>query len=271
MYSLLKVKTSEWCCGNMAETIEGRNPLIEALKAGRPLRKIMVDRTTIKQGVIADILQRARERGIPVEYVDRQLLARQSVTGRSQGVIGYSAAREYIGLSELLEASLGKKENPLFCVLDGIEDPHNLGAIVRTAEATGVQGVIIRSRRAAGLTPAVARASAGAIEYVPVARVVNIPRALEQLKKQGIWVTGIDMGGTAPYHAVDFRLPSAIVIGSEGKGLSALVRKRCDYLAYIPMRGKITSLNASIAAGIVMYEVMRQRGNLDEGIVKSSL
>jgi len=245
----------------VAETIEGRNPVMEALKAGRPMRKILLERNILKQGIIADLLQQAREQGIPVEFVDRQVIARQSTTGKSQGVIGYSAAREYTSLDELMAIPPARTAPPLFCVLDGIEDPHNLGAIIRTAEATGVQGVIIRSRRAAGLTAAVARASAGAIEYMPVARVVNIPRALEEMKKQGIWVTGIDMDGTIPYHAVDFQPPSAIVIGSEGKGLSALVRKRCDYLAYIPMKGKITSLNASIAAGVVMYEVLRQRAS----------
>ena len=245
----------------MEETIEGRNPLLEALKAERPLSKILLDRNIRKQGIIASLLEHAREQGIPVEYVDGRVIEKRSSTGNSQGVIGYTAAREYASLGDLLAGAQEKNEPPLLCVLDGIEDPHNLGAIIRTAEATGVHGIIIRSRRAVGLTPAVARASAGAIEYLPVARVANIPGTLEELKKQGIWVTGIDMEGTALYNSVDFKPPSAIVIGDEGKGLSTLVRKRCDSLAYIPMKGKISSLNASIAAGVVRYEVLRQRTN----------
>jgi 23S rRNA (guanosine2251-2'-O)-methyltransferase len=246
----------------MADTVEGRNPLKEALKAGRPLTRILVDRDITRRGIIADLVQQAREQGIPVEYVDRQAIDRRSTTGSNQGVIGYIAAREYASLDDLFAAARQKNEPPLFCVLDGIEDPHNLGAIIRTAEATGVHGIITRIRRAAGLTPAVARASAGAIEYLPVARVVNIPQTLEEMKKQGLWVTGIDMEGKSPYNAIDFRPPSALVIGSEGKGLSELVKKRCDSLAYIPMKGKISSLNASIAAGVVMYEALRQRDNL---------
>jgi 23S rRNA (guanosine2251-2'-O)-methyltransferase len=243
----------------MSETIEGRNPLKEALKAGRPFTRILVARGIARQGIIADLVQQAREQGIPVEFVDRQAIDRRSITGSSQGVLGYIATREYASLDDLFAAARQKNEPPLFCVLDGIEDPHNLGAIIRTAEATGVHGVITRIRRAVGLTPAVARASAGAIEYIPVARMVNIPQTLEELKKQGLWVTGIDMDGDSLYSAIDFRPPSALVIGSEDKGLSELVKKRCDSLAYIPMKGKISSLNASVAASLVMYEVLRQR------------
>ena len=162
-------------------------------------------------------------------------------------------------MEDLITLSKKRGEPPFYCALDGIEDPQNLGAIIRTADASGVHGVLIRSRRAAGLTAAVAKASAGAVEYVPVARVSNISQAIETLKKNNIWVTGIDSAGSIDYRKADFKPPTAIVIGSEGKGLSDLVKRRCDYLASIPMRGKITSLNASIAAALVMYEVFRQR------------
>lgn len=243
----------------MAETIEGRNPLLEALKADRPIGKILLDRNIKRQGIIAEILGLAESKDIPVEFVPGQVIERQSATGTSQGVIGLAAEKEYISLDDLLAVSSEKKEPPLYCVLDGMEDPRNLGAIIRTAEATGVHGIVIRSRRAVGLTPAVSRASAGAIEYVPVCRVTNISQAIEELKKNGIWVVGIDMDGELQYTEVDFKPPTAIVIGGEGKGLSALVKQRCDSLAYVPMKGKISSLNASVAAAVVMYEVVRQR------------
>lgn len=245
----------------MEETIEGRNPLIEALKAGRPISKILLDKDIKSYSKTAAILQLAKSRGIPVEFVDRQIIERRSTTGTSQGVIGYAAVKEYATLDDLLAISRERNEPPLYCVLDGIEDPHNLGAIIRTAEATGVHGIVVRSKRAVGLTTAVARASAGATEYVSVARVVNISQTLEELKKHGVWVVGIDMDGQAHYTEIDFKPPTAIVIGSEGKGLADLVKKRCDSLAFIPMKGNITSLNASVAAAVVMYEALRQRSN----------
>ncbi len=241
------------------EIIEGRNPVIEALKAGRPISKILLDRDIKLRGTVAAILHLAKAGEIPIEYVEGHTIDRQSSTGASQGVIAYTAAKEYVNLDALITISKERNEPPLYFVLDGIEDPHNLGAILRTGEATGVHGVIVRSRRAVGLTPAVAKASAGAIEYLPVARVANISQAMETLKKNNVWVIGIDMAGELDYRKVDFKLPSAIVIGSEGKGLSALVRKRCDLTAFIPMKGKITSLNASVAAAVVMYEVFKQR------------
>ncbi len=243
----------------MAEIIEGRNPVIEALKAGRPIHKILLDRNIKRHGTVAEILHLSRARGIPVEYVERHIIDEQGSTRASQGIIAYTAAKEYVNLDDLLTISKGKNEPPLYCILDGIEDPQNLGAILRTAEATGVHGVIVRSRRAVGLTPAVAKASAGAVEYLPVARVTNISQAIEMLKKNNIWVIGIDMAGELDYSKMDFKLPTAIVIGSEGKGLSALVRKRCDAVTFIPMQGKLTSLNASVAAAVVMYEAFRQR------------
>ncbi len=239
--------------------IEGRNPVIEALKSGRPISKILLERNIKLRGTVAEILHFAKTKEIPIEYVEKHTIDRQSLTGASQGVIAYTLAKEYVNLDDLITISKERNEPPLYFVLDGIEDPHNLGAILRTSEATGVHGVIVRSRRAVGLTPAVVKASAGAAEYMPVARVANISQAMETLKKNNVWVIGIDMAGELDYSKVDFKLPSAIVIGSEGKGLSALVRKRCDITAFIPMKGKITSLNASVAAAVVMYEAFRQR------------
>jgi 23S rRNA (guanosine2251-2'-O)-methyltransferase len=208
---------------------------------------------------VAEILHLAQVRGIPVEYVKKRVIDELSTTPAHQGVIAYAAVKEYVTLEDLLHISQAKNEPPLYCILDGIEDPQNLGAVLRTAEATGVHGVIIRSRRAVGLTAAVAKVSAGATEYILVARVANISQAIATLKRNNIWVIGIDRGGKIDYSQVDFRLPTAIVVGSEGKGLSDLVRQRCDSLAFIPMRGKITSLNASIAASLVMYAALKQR------------
>ncbi len=243
----------------MVVIIAGRNPVIEALKAGRAIDKICLARNMPSYGIVADIMKLAQAKGITVEYADRQSLDRASTTDTHQGVIAYAAAREYVSLDDMLAIPKERNEPPFFVVLDGIEDPHNLGAILRTAEATGVHGAIIRSRRAVGLTPAAIKASAGAVEYVPVAQVTNISQTIETLKKNNIWVIGIDLAGRLDYTRVDFRLATAIVIGSEGQGLSALVKKRCDSLALIPMKGKIASLNASVAAAVVMYEVLRQR------------
>jgi len=243
----------------MADTIEGRNPVIEALRSGRRVSRILLAGEAGRHGAIAEILALARAGNVPVEYVPRPAIDRESTTTAHQGVIAFAPAREYVTLEDLLDVSREKNEPPLYCVLDGIEDPQNLGSILRTAEGSGVHGVVIRSRRAVGLTAAVARASAGAVEYVPVARVPNIAQAIVSLKKNGVWAFGIDRSGAADYTRVDFRLPAAIVIGSEGGGLSELVRKRCDVLASIPMRGRITSLNASVAAAIAMYEALNQR------------
>ncbi|OGO22394.1 MAG: 23S rRNA (guanosine(2251)-2'-O)-methyltransferase RlmB [Chloroflexi bacterium RBG_16_51_9] len=243
----------------MPEIISGKNPVLEALKAGRPLNKILLSKSLRNDAAIAEILRCARDRGIPVEFLERQAIDRQSLTNTNQGVLAYTASKDYVTLDDLLAIPKKTGEPALFCVLDGIEDPMNLGAILRTAGATGVQGVIVRSRRAVGLTAVVAKASAGAIEYVPVARVANIAETIEKLKKNNIWVIGIDMDGKTDFEKVDFKLPSAIVIGGEGKGLSPLVRKRCDTIARIPMKGQISSLNASVAAALVMYAAFRQR------------
>ncbi len=248
----------------MPEIIVGKNPVLEALKAGRPMNKILLAKGIRNDTAINEIIANARNQGILVEFLERPAFERsfqnQPDAGRiSQGVLAFASAKDYVDLYDLLAIPKKTGEAALFCILDGIEDPMNLGAILRTAGATGVQGVIVRSRRAVGLTAIVAKASAGAIEYVPVARVANIAETIETLKKHNIWVTGIDMDGKTDYEKVDFKLPSAIVIGGEGRGLSPLVRKRCDTIARIPMKGQIASLNASVAAALVMYEAFRQR------------
>jgi len=191
--------------------------------------------------------------------VARHIIDNQSTTGASQGVIAYASVKDYASLDDLLAVSAEKNEQPLYVILDGIEDPQNLGSILRTAYASGVHGVIIRERRAAGLTATVAKASAGAVWYMPVASVSSIAQSVETLKKNNLWIIGIDRSGEAEYSRMDFKSPTAIAIGSEGKGLSELVRKKCDFMAHIPMQGKITSLNASVAAALVMYEAFKQR------------
>ncbi len=208
---------------------------------------------------VGEIIRLARASGVPVEFVARTVLDSISTTRAHQGIIAYTAAKDYVSLDDLLRISAEKSEAPLYCVLDGLEDPQNLGAILRTADAAGFHGVIIRSRREVGLTAAVSRASAGALEYVPVARVSNISQAMLDLKKAGVWITGIDPAGGTDFTGVDYTPPTAIVIGGEGRGLADLVRKRCDFLASIPMRGRISSLNASVAAALAMYEAFRQR------------
>ena len=243
----------------MPDIIEGRNPVLEALRAGRPINRIILSANVQRHGVIGDIINLARQNGIPIEYVAETVIQKISVSPSNQGIIAYAAMKGYISLDGLLSISRDKKEPALYCVLDGIEDPQNLGAILRTADATGFHGVVIRSRRAVGLTPVVAKVSAGAIEYVPVARVVNIAQTLEALKKNDVWTIGIDTSGKQQYTQIDYKLPVAIVIGGEGEGISDLVKKRCDSLVKIPMKGKITSLNASVAAAVVMYEAYRQR------------
>jgi 23S rRNA (guanosine2251-2'-O)-methyltransferase len=243
----------------MAETIEGRNPVLEALKAGRPVGKILLAKNIERHGAVAEIIHLAQSKGIPIDYIERTAIDRLGQTAANQGIIAFTTAKEYADLDELLEISQSKKSAALFVVLDGIEDPHNLGAILRTADASGADGVIIREKRAVGLTSIVEKASAGAIEYVPVARVANISQTLETLKKNNVWIVGIDQSAKTNYTEIDYRPGTAIVIGGEGRGVSDLVKKNCDFLASIPMKGKISSLNASVAAAVVLYEVVRQR------------
>ncbi|MFC1905494.1 23S rRNA (guanosine(2251)-2'-O)-methyltransferase RlmB [Chloroflexota bacterium] len=243
----------------MADIIEGKNPVFEALSNGRPINKVLIARGSGQHTATGKIVDLSYRRKIPVEFVDRLFIDRLAQTSAHQGVIAYTSAKEYIAWEDLLVISSNRKEPPLYCILDGIEDPYNMGAIIRTAEASGTHGLIIRSRRAVGLTSTVAKAAAGAVEYVPVARVSNVSQTMLALKKRNVWIVGVDQIGGISYDQVDFTLPTAIVIGSEGRGLSDLVKQRCDSLASIPMAGNITSLNASIAAALVMYEAFRQR------------
>jgi 23S rRNA (guanosine2251-2'-O)-methyltransferase len=243
----------------MSTQIEGRNPVLEALRGGRPLNKIMISKEIERHSAIAEILHLSKQRRIPVEYVPPESIKRLSLTGSAQGVIATAAAKEYLDIHDLIAISKQKNEPAFFIILDGLEDPHNLGAVLRTADAAGAHGVIIPERRSVGLTETVAKVSAGAVEYVPVARVVNLNNAIRTLKEESIWVIGIDEGAKRSYTQVDMKLPTAIVIGGEGKGISRLVKENCDDTASIPMKGRISSLNASVAAAIVMYEVVRQR------------
>ena len=244
---------------NSENPIEGRNPVLEALKAGRPINKLLLSKNIGRHSVIGQILYHARRNGVVVEYVDSRSIQKLSSTGHSQGVLAMVATKEYVDLNYLLEASRQRDDLPLYIILDGIEDPHNLGAILRTADAVGVHGVIIPQRRAVGLTAAVSRTSAGAVEYIPVARVSNIPQSIRHLRQGGIWAVGVDMAGEKDYTQADYHQSVALVIGAEGKGLSRLVKERCDQIVSIPMKGHITSLNASVAAALVMYEAVRQR------------
>jgi 23S rRNA (guanosine2251-2'-O)-methyltransferase len=243
----------------MDNLVEGRNPVLEALRSGRPIGKIILARNIERHSIVAQIIYLAQTRDIPVEYVERTAIVRLSPSGANQGVLALTAAREYADLDELLAIPGNKNETPFLVLLDGVEDPHNLGAILRTADGAGVHGVIVRERRAVGLTPAVEKAASGAVEYVPVARVPNISQTIQTLKQHNIWVAGIDQSGDTEYTRIDYKPATAVVIGGEGQGLSELVKKNCDFLAFIPMKGKISSLNASVAAAVVMYEVARQR------------
>lgn len=245
----------------MSEIIEGRNPVIELLKAGRPVNKILLSRNTQRNSTITEILNLARAKKVPVEFVEEGVIRRKSLSHANQGIIAFTAEKEYVDINNLLSISAKKNEQPLYCILDGIEDPQNLGAILRTADAAGFHSVILRTRRSAGLTSVVAKTSAGAIEYVPVVRVANITQTIEFLKKANVWVVGIDMKGNQDYTKIDYKLPTAIVIGGEGKGLSPLVKNTCDLISYIPMKGSVGSLNASVATALVMYEAFRQRGH----------
>ncbi len=239
-----------------ATQIEGRNPVYEALRAGHPLRKIQIARTARLSSAIIRIVQMARARGIPVQFVDPRHLDALSQTGAHQGVVAFAHVTRPVDLDDLLDRATASA-HPLLVFLDGIQDPHNLGAILRTAEAAGAQGAVIPKRRSAGLTPAVAKASAGAIVHLPVAVVPNLARAVEACRERGFRVLAADVRGV-PYDRADLRPPVALVIGGEGSGVSRLVRERCDGLVGIPMYGRVASLNASVAAGILLYEVVRQ-------------
>jgi len=238
--------------------IEGRNAVVEALRAGVAIDKIYLLKED-GSATLGHIASTARARGVVVVDADRRKLDRMSRTHAHQGVIALCAVREYVDVADILDVARQKDEPPLLVVCDEISDPHNLGAVIRTAECAGAHGVIIPKRRSAGLTAIVAKTSAGAVAHLPVARVPNITALLKDLKKQGIWIFGADATGDRPLYAADLKGPAAIVIGSEGGGMGRLVAEQCDFLISIPMRGKLNSLNASAAAAIVLYEAVRQR------------
>lgn len=238
-------------------TIEGRNAVIEALRSGRPVDRLFIlDGSS--DGPISTIKREARKNDVQVKFVDKERLDSMSQTGHHQGVIAKCAAYEYASVDDILKKAKEKGEDPFIILLDNIEDPHNLGAIIRTANLAGAHGVIIPKNRAVGLTATVARTSAGALNYTPVAKVTNLGRTIDDLKKQGIWFACADMDGE-PMYTQNLTGPIGLVIGSEGEGVSRLVREKCDYVCAIPMKGDIDSLNASVAAGVLMYEAVRQR------------
>jgi 23S rRNA (guanosine2251-2'-O)-methyltransferase len=237
--------------------LEGRNAVAELLRSDKPCDKLFVAEGT--DGRMGDLVAQAREKGVPVIFCDRRKLDHMSVTGNHQGVIAQAAAHTYAELDDLLEAAKQKNEPPLLVLCDGIEDPHNLGAIIRSAEAAGAHGVIIPKRRASGLTAVAARASAGALEHIGVHRAVNLAATIDRLKEKGVWVFGAEADGTVGLYEADFAGPTAIVIGSEGEGISRLVRQKCDFIVSIPLRGKVNSLNASNAAAVLLYEAVRRR------------
>ena len=238
--------------------IEGRNAVIEALRSGENIDKIYLAKGETDK-TLGHIASKARAAGIVVVEADRRKLDGMSRTHAHQGVIALAAMREYVSVQSLLDAAAEKGEAPLLVVCDEISDPHNLGAILRTAECAGAHGVIIPKRRSAGLTAIVGKTSAGAVSYMPVARVANLPATLEELKKKGVWVYGTAAEGTTSLYDADLKGPAAIVIGSEGSGMGRLVREKCDFLVSIPMKGHISSLNASAAAAILLYEAVRRR------------
>ena len=242
----------------MDNKIEGRNAVLEALRAGKPIDKLYV-LDGCPDGPVRTIIREAKKGDTIINYVKKERLDQLSETGHHQGVIAMAASYEYATVEDILEKAREKGEAPFIFVLDNIEDPHNLGAMIRTANLAGAHGVIIPKRRAVGLTPTVARTSAGAINYTPVAKVTNLKQTMEQLKKEGMWFVCADMDGT-PYYQMDLKGPMGLVIGNEGEGVSRLIKETCDFVASIPMKGDIDSLNASVAAGVLAFEIARQRG-----------
>lgn len=239
-------------------TIEGRNAVTEAFRSGRTIDKLYI-LDGCQDGPVMTIKREAKKQDTLIKYVEKEWLDRMSKTGKHQGVIAVAAAYSYAEVEDILQKARDKGEPPFLFLLDNIEDPHNLGAIIRTANLAGAHGVIIPKNHAAGLTATVARTSAGALNYTPVAKVTNLARTIEDLKKEGLWFVCADMHGTKMYQ-LDMRGPIGLVIGSEGEGVSRLVKEKCDMSAAIPMKGDIDSLNASVAAGVLAFEILRQRG-----------
>jgi 23S rRNA (guanosine2251-2'-O)-methyltransferase len=244
------------------EYIIGRNPVLEALRSERDVNKIWVAEGSQK-GSMLPLIGLAKEKKVFVQIVPKKKID-QMVEGIHQGVVAQVAAYDYVELDDLFAKAEERNEAPFFMILDEVEDPHNLGSIMRTADAVGAHGIIIPKRRAVGLTATVAKASTGAIEYIPVARVTNLSRAVEELKERGVWIVGTDAKGTDDYRNMDGNMPIGLVIGSEGKGMARLMKEKCDFLIRLPMAGKVTSLNASVAAGLLMYEVYRKRNPLGQ-------
>lgn len=238
-------------------TIEGRNAVLEAFRSGKTIDKLFV-LDGCQDGPVKSIIREAKKTDTIINFVDKERLDRLAGTGHHQGVVAQAAAYEYAEVEDILKAAKDKGEAPFIFILDEIEDPHNLGAIIRTANQAGAHGVIIPKRRAVGLTATVAKTSAGAINYTPVAKVTNISKTIEDLKKQGIWFVRADMDGTTMYD-LNLTGPIGLVIGNEGSGVGRLVKEKCDFVASIPMKGDIDSLNASVAAGVLAYEIVRQR------------
>ncbi|WP_225231331.1 23S rRNA (guanosine(2251)-2'-O)-methyltransferase RlmB [Solibacillus faecavium] len=238
------------------EMIAGKNPVLEALRAGREINKLWIAEGVKKTGV-QELMDLAKEQGVLVQFVPKQKV--DKLAENHQGIVASVAAYDYAELDDLFEVAKVKNEDPFFLILDELEDPHNLGSIMRTADAIGVHGIIIPKRRAVGLTAVVAKASTGAIEHVPVVRVTNLAQTVDELKDRGVWIAGTDAKGSADYRKMDATLPLALIIGSEGKGMSRLLKDKCDFLYHLPMVGHVTSLNASVAAALLMYEVYRKR------------
>lgn len=239
------------------ELIYGRNSVMEALKSDTPINRLLVLKEEIS-GSLKAIVAMASEKGILITYQDRKKLDQLCDKGNHQGVAAYIAAAAYVEPEEILERAKALGEAPFVIILDEIQDPHNLGAIIRTADAVGAHGIILPKRRSCPLTGVVAKTSAGAVSYVPVARVTNIPSTIDYLKEQGLWIAGTDLDGDTEFFNADFKGPIGLVIGSEGHGMGKLTRSKCDFVVTIPMKGSVTSLNASVAAGVVMYEVYKQ-------------
>ena len=240
------------------DVLVGRNAVTEALKSGRGINKLWIA-SGDREGSVAEIAALAKERGIVVQYVERAKIEALAGGHRHQGVLAYVAPVPYAELEDILKAAEAKGEAPFLVLLDELEDPHNLGALLRTADATGVHGILIPKRRSVSLNATVAKTSAGAVEYVSVARIGNIAQTLKKLKEKGVWVAGADMDGEKAYYEADLTGPLVLVVGSEGKGMSRLTKEACDFIVRMPMVGRINSLNASVAGSILMYESMRQR------------
>ena len=240
------------------DVLVGRNAVTEALKSGRGINKLWIA-SGDREGSVAEIAALAKERGIVVQYVERAKIEALAGGHRHQGVLAYVAPVPYAELEDILKAAEAKGEAPFIVLLDELEDPHNLGALLRTADATGVHGILIPKRRSVSLNATVAKTSAGAVEYVPVARIGNIAQTLKKLKEKGFWVAGADMDGEKAYYEADLTGPLVLVVGSEGKGMSRLTKEACEFIVRMPMVGRINSLNASVAGSILMYESMRQR------------